>query len=91
MSRAVGGPAVHGWCIGGGISLISACEKVARESVLKSGGKIERSSNGAEVFILPLQQATPSKLEQAWQPGPVSNSKFTPEEMAKIKPPAEKK
>lgn len=71
--------------------LIDACEKVARESIVKSGGKIEKDASGEEVFVLPIQTAKPGVLEQCWSPGPISNSKFTPEEMAKIKPPVEKK
>lgn len=71
--------------------LIDACEKVARESVIKSGGRIEKDANGEEVFVLPVQKPRPSRLENCWTPGPITGSRFTPEEMAKIKPPAEKK
>ncbi|HOB74164.1 MAG TPA: ADP-ribosylglycohydrolase family protein [Phycisphaerae bacterium] len=69
--------------------LIAACEKVAREAVVKSGGRIEKDASGEEIFVLPVQQPKPSKLEQCWAPGPIANSRFTPEEMAKIKPPTE--
>jgi hypothetical protein len=71
--------------------LIDACEKVARESVVKSGGRIEKDANGEEVFVLPVQTPKPSNLETCWTPGPAAGSKFTPEEMARIKPPVEKK
>jgi hypothetical protein len=67
--------------------LIEACEKVARQAVVKAGGKIEKGADGEEVFVLPVQQAKPGKLEQCWEPGPIAGSKFTPEEMAQIKPP----
>jgi len=63
-------------------------EKLARAVVLKAGGRIEKDDNGAEVFIIPVQEPKPSKLERCWEPGPVADSKFTDEEMAKIKPPA---
>ncbi|MGE5609565.1 MAG: ADP-ribosylglycohydrolase family protein [Bacillota bacterium] len=71
--------------------LIAACEKVARQAVVKSGGRIEKDANGEEYFVLPKQIAKPSNLELCWKPGPIANSRYTPEEMAQIKPPAEKK
>ena len=67
--------------------LIDACEKVARQAVVKSGGKIEKDATGAEVFVVPVEVARPGKLEQSWEPGPAAGSKFTPAEMAQIKPP----
>lgn len=69
--------------------LIAACEKVAREAVVKSGGRIEQDSDGREVFVLPVETPKPGRLEQCWTPGPVAGSKFTPEEMAQIQPPPE--
>ena len=65
--------------------LVEVCEKLARQAVLKSGGRIERDAQGREVFVIPVLEPRPSKLEQCWQPGPIANSRFTPEEMAKIK------
>jgi hypothetical protein len=69
--------------------LIDACEKVARQAVAKSGGKIEKDAGGEEVFVLPIAKPVPGKLEQCWEPGPIAGSKFTAEEMAQIKPPQE--
>lgn len=69
--------------------LIDACEKVARQAVAKSGGKIEKDGSGDEVFVLPIEKTVPGKLEQCWEPGPIAGSKFTAEEMARIKPPQE--
>ncbi len=69
--------------------LIDACEKVAREAVVKSGGRIEKDAAGAEVFVLPIETPRPGRLEQCWSPGPIAGSRFTAEEMAQIKPPAE--
>jgi len=67
-------------------ALIAACEKVARESVAKYGGRIEKDASGNEVMVIPTVAPTPSKLEQCWEPGPVENGKYTPEEMAQIAP-----
>ncbi len=65
--------------------LIAACEKVAREAVLKAGGKIERGPGGEEYFLIPVRQPKPSALVQCWEPGPIAGSRYTPEEMAQIK------
>ncbi|MCX5685021.1 MAG: ADP-ribosylglycohydrolase family protein, partial [Planctomycetota bacterium] len=65
-------------------------EKLAREAVVRGGGKIEKDAAGQEVFVIPVQEPKPPKLEQVTAPGPVANSKFTPEEMAQIKTPPEK-
>lgn len=71
--------------------LIAACEKIAREAVVKAGGRIEKDAGGEEVFVIPVQTPKPSKLELCWEPGPIANSKFTEEEMKQIKPPVGKK
>jgi hypothetical protein len=69
--------------------LIDACEKVARQAVVKSGGRIEKDGSGEEVFVLPIEKPKPGRLEQCWEPGPIAGSRFTAEEMAQIKPPQE--
>jgi hypothetical protein len=70
--------------------LITACEKIARQAVVRCGGKIEKDANGAEVFVIPVQTPKPGKLENCWEPGPIANSKFTDEEKAQIKAKPEK-
>jgi len=64
--------------------LITACEKLAREAVLKAGGRVEKDSAGGEVFVVPVQTPQPSRLERSWEPGAAAGSRFTPEEMEKI-------
>ncbi len=64
--------------------LVAVCEKLAREIVKKSGGKIEKQG-GEEFFVLPVRAPQPSKLELSWSPGPIADSRFTPREMKKIK------
>jgi len=63
--------------------LIDVCTKLVREAVERSGGRIEK-----DVLVIPVAAPRPSKLEQCWEPGPVANSRFTEEEMARINPPA---
>jgi hypothetical protein len=64
--------------------LIAVCEKLAREVVVKQGGRVEKLGD-EEFFVLPVRAPQPSKLELSWAPGPIANSRFTPAEMAQIK------
>lgn len=64
--------------------LVEVCTKLAREAVQRAGGKIEKDDQGQEVWLIPVQTPVPNPLEQCWEPGPVANSRFTPEEKAKI-------
>ena len=65
-------------------TLIQVCEKLARQAVAKAGGRIEKDAGGDEVFVIPIQDPKPSALKRSWEPGPIADSKFTAEEMAKI-------
>jgi hypothetical protein len=65
-------------------TLIKVCEKLVRESVIRAGGRIEKDASGQEVFVIPIQRPRPTRLEQCWEPGPIANSRFTKQEMAKI-------
>ncbi|GMU22783.1 MAG: hypothetical protein AMXMBFR13_28670 [Phycisphaerae bacterium] len=64
--------------------LIDVCEKLARQIVTRDGGRIEKSAAGEEVFVIPVQRPRPSDLELSWSPGPIANSRFTEEELARI-------
>ncbi|MDR0697714.1 MAG: ADP-ribosylglycohydrolase family protein [Tannerella sp.] len=65
--------------------LLDICEKLAREYVVREGGRIEKDATGEEFFVIPVKKPTPSPLVFSWDPEPVTNSLFTEEEMAKIK------
>jgi hypothetical protein len=67
-------------------ALLDVCEKLARQGLVKEGGRIEKDAGGDEVFVIPLKSVKPSRLELSWTPGPIANSRFTPAEMARIKP-----
>jgi hypothetical protein len=64
--------------------LLDICEKLARQALVKEGGRIEKDANGEEVFVIPVTPVTPSVLALSWAPGPVANSRFTEAEMARI-------
>ena len=65
-------------------TLVSVCEKLVRQSVVRAGGRIEKGGDGEETFVIPVRKPIPGKLEQCWEAGPIANSRFTEEEMAKI-------
>jgi len=67
--------------------LVEVCAKLARQVVLKEGGRIEKDKNGCETFVIPIQEPNPSALEQCWEPGPPANSRFTKEQRAQIAAP----
>jgi len=67
--------------------LIETCKNLVREALAKSGGRVETGADGAEVFVIPVEPPRPSALMKSYDPGPIANSRFTDEEMAKIKPP----
>jgi hypothetical protein len=59
-------------------------EMLVRKAVVRAGGKIEKDAKGEEAFVIPVQKPKPSKWEKSYEPGPIADGKFTPEEMAKI-------
>ncbi|OGV68734.1 MAG: hypothetical protein A2283_20780 [Lentisphaerae bacterium RIFOXYA12_FULL_48_11] len=65
-------------------AMINVHEQIARQVVVKYGGRIEKDSKGEEVFVIPVQQPKPGPVEKAWVPGPSSCVKYKAEEMAKI-------
>ncbi len=66
--------------------LVKVSLKLAKQFIVRNGGKIEKDSEGKEYFLIPKTKAKPGKLEQSWDPLPYEgNTKFSPEEMSKIK------
>lgn len=65
-------------------TLIRVCEELAREAVANIGGKIETDEEGRECMVIPVQKPRPSDLELSWKPGPSAESRYSPEEMARI-------
>ncbi len=64
--------------------LVEVCTKLAREAVQRAGGKIDKDDQGQEVWLIPVEVPLPNALEQCWEPGPIADSRFTPEERQKI-------
>ncbi len=64
--------------------LLTICEKLTRQILAKYGGRVEQDARSDDVFIIPVTEPKPSKLELSWAPGPIANSLFTEEEKARI-------
>jgi len=64
--------------------LVEVSEKLVRQAVVRSGGKIEKDAEGREVLVIPVLEPKPGKLEQCWEPGPPANVRYTDEEQAQI-------
>jgi len=64
--------------------LIAVCEKLARQAIVKAGGRIEKDAAGEETFVIPVLPPRPSPLELSWAPGPIAGSLFSEEEKARI-------
>ena len=70
--------------------LLEVCEKLARQAVVRCGGRIERTADEQEVFVIPVETPRAGRLETCWEPGPAAGSRFTAAETAKIQPPTSK-
>jgi len=68
--------------------LIEVCEALARQVVLRQGGRIEQDEDGGEVFVIPVRAPVPGPLEQSWAPTPIAESRFTEAEMTQIQIPS---
>lgn len=64
--------------------LLDVCEKLARQIVVKYGGRIEAGADGGDVFAIPVRTPRPSPLDLSWAPGPIAGSLFTDAEKARI-------
>jgi len=65
--------------------LTEVCEELARKAIKDAGGRVEKDSDGREVFVIPIKKPEPSELEKSHNPGPIAHSRFTEAEMRKIK------
>lgn len=64
--------------------LIDVCEKLAREAVVRYGGKVV-TVDDTEVFKVPLKPVKMGELEQCWEPRDYTDDpKFTEAEMENI-------
>jgi hypothetical protein len=65
--------------------LIAVCEQLADQAVRQAGGRIDRSADGSQTYVIPVQTVKPGPAESCWNPGPPAGSRFSAEEMRQIK------
>ena len=65
--------------------LVADCEKIARQVVVRYGGRLERDAAGTEWIVLPETEVRPSAFYDSRKPGPEPNGvNFTEEEKSRI-------
>jgi len=65
--------------------LISVNEALARQAVIRNGGKLGVDADGQEYFVIPKQIPVPEKLQQSWAAEPVTGDvNYTETEMDQI-------
>lgn len=60
--------------------LMTVCEALARDAVVREGGRIV-SEDGKEILFVRRKHPEASPLEQSWDPGPVAGSRYTDAEL----------
>ncbi len=66
-------------------AVLDVCEKLARQAVVREGGRVETDASGEEVLLIPVKAPVPSPFEDLRNPGPIAGSRYTAQEMAQIK------
>ena len=66
-------------------SLLAVCEKLARQVVTRSGGRIETDADGRERFVIPRVKPTPDAFVPSWKAPPAEGLTFTEAERAQLK------
>ncbi|MEJ5250351.1 MAG: ADP-ribosylglycohydrolase family protein [Chthonomonadetes bacterium] len=65
--------------------LVDVCLRLARQAVIRYGGRIQRDGSGKEVWLIPVRPPRPSRLVQSWSPERIAGARFSLAEMARIR------
>jgi len=63
----------------------AASEKLARQVVVRNGGRVEKGADGVERFVIPVKKPVPDPFVPSWNAPAPEGSRYTEEEMAKQK------
>ena len=63
--------------------LFAVCEKLARQVVVRNGGRVEKGADGAERFVIPVKAPKPDPFVPSWNAPAPTGSRYAEEEMAK--------
>ena len=64
-------------------ALLDVCEKIARQAVVRAGGRIGKDARG-EYFEIPKKKIKPSEFYTFAEPGPCGDERYTEEELSRI-------
>lgn len=65
-------------------ALFAVCEKLARQVVVRYGGRVEKGTDGAECFVIPVQTPVPDAFIPSWKAPAPTGARYTEAERAKI-------
>ena len=65
--------------------LFAVCEKLARQVVVRHGGRVEKGADGKERFVIPVKKPVPDPFVPSWKASKPEGGRFTPEEMSRQK------
>ena len=65
--------------------LFAVCEKLARQTVVRNGGRIEKDADGTERFVIPVRKPTPDPFIPSWNASEPTGSRYSQEEMTRVK------
>ena len=65
--------------------LFAVCEKLARQVVVRHGGRVKKGADGKERFVIPAKKPVPDPFVPSWKAPKPEGSRFTPEEMSRQK------
>lgn len=66
-------------------SLFAASEKLARQVVVRHGGRVETGADGVERFVIPVKAPVPDAWTPSWNPSAPTDARYTEAEMARIR------
>ena len=65
--------------------LMAVTEKLARQVVVRQGGRVEKDANGDEWFVIPVQKPCPPAYVPTWRAEKPLGVRYTDEEMTRQK------
>ena len=65
--------------------LFAVCEKLARQVVVRHGGRIEKDADGREWFVIPDAKPVPGRYTPSWAAPAPAGARFTEEEMKLVR------
>ena len=66
-------------------ALFAVCEKLARQVVVRHGGRVEKGADGVEHFVIPVKKPVPDSFVPSWNAPPAKDERFTEAENAQQK------